>query len=188
MASTQTALFKKFNPKEDIAGQTQLKSSVQRAVRSKILEQFPALAPHIDDLLPKKSPVFLVKCLDRVSLISVNNETLFFNSFDGPYYPTLRVLHRFPDIMPKVQVDRGAIKFVLKGADVMCPGLTSPGGRLPDEDLPCETIVAIMAEGKEHAVAIGLTRMTVSSIKSVNKGTGLLNVHYLNDGLWKSLF
>jgi PUA domain protein len=35
--------------------------------------------------------------------------------------------------MKKFQVDRGAIKFVLSGANIMCPGLTSPGGVLDDE-------------------------------------------------------
>jgi predicted RNA-binding protein (TIGR00451 family) len=33
--------------------------------------------------------------------------------------------------MPKMQVDTGAIRFVLGGANVMCPGFTSPGGSLP---------------------------------------------------------
>ena len=42
--------------------------------------------------------------------------------------------------MPEVQVDRGAIRFVLGGAHIMCPGLTSPGGRM-EEDLPAETAV-----------------------------------------------
>lgn len=35
--------------------------------------------------------------------------------------------------MKKFQVDRGAIKFVLAGANIMCPGLTSPGGAMDDE-------------------------------------------------------
>ena len=35
-----------------------------------------------------------------------------------------------PDMLPKVQVDAGAIKFILSGADIMCPGLTSAGGRI----------------------------------------------------------
>lgn len=35
-----------------------------------------------------------------------------------------------PAILPTVQVDRGAIKFLLQGADVMCPGLTSAGGQI----------------------------------------------------------
>lgn len=42
--------------------------------------------------------------------------------------------------MPKVQVDGGAVKFVLSGADIMCPGLTSAGGRI-SPDLKEGTIV-----------------------------------------------
>lgn len=45
-----------------------------------------------------------------------------------------------PNIMKKLQVDRGAIKFVLSGANIMCPGLTSPGGAL-DEEVGSETPV-----------------------------------------------
>lgn len=37
------------------------------------------------------------------------------------------------------QVDKGAIKFVLSGANVMCPGLTSAGAKL--SDVPKNTIV-----------------------------------------------
>lgn len=66
-------------------------------------------------------------------------------------------------MMSKVQVDRGAIKFVLSGANIMCPGLTSPGGKL-DEELDTNTPVAIYAEGKEHACAIGLTVMSTNDM------------------------
>lgn len=44
--------------------------------------------------------------------------------------------------MKKLQVDRGAIKFVLAGANIMCPGLTSPGGAL-DEEVEAETPVVL---------------------------------------------
>ncbi|KAJ1344541.1 hypothetical protein BSLG_000065 [Batrachochytrium salamandrivorans] len=175
-----------FSVKEDIAGQTKVKNSVQRNFRIKIVEQFPLLEPHIDELIPKKDPVFLVKCLDRVNIISVNDKFLFFNSFDGPFFPSLYILHKYPDILPKIQVDRGAIKFVLKAADIMCPGVTSPGGQLPSENLPVDSVVAIYAEGKQHAVAVGITKMTTDDMKKINKGVGIINAHFLNDGLWKS--
>jgi hypothetical protein len=45
-----------------------------------------------------------------------------------------------PGIMKKFRVDRGAIKFVLAGANIMCPGLTSAGGDL-DEDVPVDSPV-----------------------------------------------
>lgn len=45
----------------------------------------------------------------------------------------------------------------------MCPGLTSKGARM-DVDLPTESVVAIMAEGKEHALAIGLLKMSTEEM------------------------
>ncbi|CAG8746594.1 3166_t:CDS:2, partial [Funneliformis caledonium] len=121
---------------------------------------------------------------EHINLLTVNNEILFFQHFDGPYYPTLRLLHKYPDAFPKLQVDKGAIKFILSGANIMCPGLTSKGARM-DEDLPANTVVGVFAEGKEHALAIGLTKKSTQDIKNINKDIGVENVHYLNDSLWK---
>ncbi|MCO5577540.1 hypothetical protein L7F22_031371 [Adiantum nelumboides] len=50
-----------------------------------------------------------------------------------------------------------------------------------------ELIHVIIAEGKQHALAIGFTKMSAKDIKSINKGIGVDNMHYLNDGLWKTL-
>lgn len=60
------------------------------------------------------------------------------------------------------QVDKGAIRFVLSGANIMCPGLTSPGACMT----PVEkgAIVAIMAEGKQHALAIGITTLSTNDM------------------------
>lgn len=66
-------------------------------------------------------------------------------------------------MMQRVRVDKGAIKFVFKGADIMCPGLTSPGGDV-SADLPEMAPVAIFAEGKEHALAIGVTKMSTADM------------------------
>jgi malignant T-cell-amplified sequence len=91
-----------------------------------------------------------------------------------------------PYILPKVQVDRGAIRFLLAGAHMMCPGLTSAGGYLPPAEsaLPAETPVAIFAEGKEHAVGVGITKMESEEMRKVNKGVGVETVTHLGDDLW----
>jgi PUA domain protein len=39
-----------------------------------------------------------------------------------------------PFMLPHMQVDKGAIGFVLSGANIMCPGLTSPGARMTKVD------------------------------------------------------
>ncbi|KAL1534008.1 malignant T-cell-amplified sequence 1 [Salvia divinorum] len=176
-------MFKKFSS-EEVSAQNQVKASVQRKIRQSIAEEYPGLEPVLDDLLPKKSPLIVAKCPNHLNLVLVNNVPLFFNIRDGPYMPTLRLLHQYPIIMKKLQVDRGAIRFVLAGANIMCPGLTSPGGVLDDE-VEAETPVAIIAEGKQHALAIGFMKMSAKDIRTINKGIGIDNMHFLNDGLWK---
>nr|GMD42243.1 malignant T-cell-amplified sequence 1 homolog [Ipomoea batatas] len=104
---------------EEVSGQNQVKASVQRKIRQSIAEEYPGLEPVLDDLLPKKSPLIVAKC--------------FMFSF----------LYADPNIMKKLQVDRGAIKYVLSGANIMCPGLTSPGGAL-DVEVGAETPVVRM--------------------------------------------
>jgi len=98
--------------------------------------------------------------------------------------PTLRVVHRFPGLMQRVTVDKGAIRFVLNGANVKAPGLTSAGGKV---DIVAEsgTPVAVYAEGKEHAIAVGYLAMDTVDIKPGATGDAIKVMHYLNDGLWK---
>lgn len=48
------------------------------------------------------------------------------------------------------------------------------------------TAVAIYAEEKEHAMAVGLTIMSTQEMRDVNKGIGVELLHHLNDGLWKT--
>ncbi len=51
--------------------------------------------------------------------------------------------------------------------------------------MPADYPVAIYGEGKEHAMAVGITKMSTADMKAINKGIGVDNLHFLNDGLWK---
>jgi len=172
-------MFRKYH----VDGTTQLKSSVQRGIRAKISDQYPALDDVLDDLMPKKATMVVGKCENKVNVILVDDVPLFFQIRDGVYFPSLRLVHRYPEMMKRLRVDKGAIKFVISGANIMCPGLTSAGATMHDE---CEEDepVAIYAEGKEHALAIGITKMSTAEMRSVNKGVGVDLVHFLRDGLW----
>lgn len=122
-----------------------------------------------------------------------------FSCPDGNMEIILR-LFTDPFILPHQQVDKGAIKFVLSGANIMCPGLTSPGAKLYPAN--ADTVVvslcsqwrlvhiiespglwlshfpppfnctwvylnwlqAIMAEGKQHALCVGVMKMSAESM------------------------
>ena len=62
-------------------------------------------------------------------------------------------------MMVKIETDPGAVKFVLGGAHVMCPGLTNAFANLPD-GLPEGAPVAVHAKGKAHAMAVGVMKMS----------------------------
>jgi len=177
-------MLKKFVP-DDVKSQTQMKTSVLRNICKQLVDTYPTLAADLDILLPKKEAVYIAKCNNYINLVMSGGQVWFFQIRDGPYLPTLKVLHRYPDILPKVGIDKGGIKFVYKGANIMMPGLTSKGGMLPEDSIPAETYVAVMAEGKKHALAIGKTLVSTDEMKQTNSGIGIENIHCLDDGLWK---
>jgi len=143
---------------------------------------------------------------DHISIYTLHGEAIFFQHFDGPIYPTLRTLHKCmpesccgsadiltvratdPFVLPVVGIDRGAIRFLLQGAHMMCPGMTSKGGYLPptESELPSGTPIALHAEGKENAVGIGILKLSTEEIKKVNKGVGVETITYLGDDLWQA--
>lgn len=83
----------------------------------------------------------------------------------------------------------------------MVPGLTSPGGRLPDPSVSADDkeandgyggpelkvgeVVVVEAEGKETACMIGVLKMGTEEMKAKKKGPAIEDGHYLGDGLWK---
>jgi PUA domain protein len=179
-------MFKRFDPSHDTSTSTQVKASIQRSLKSQILDRHKSITEDtLEVLLPKKSPLVQYKVGSHMMLYckrsehedkSPTDEPVLFQHRDGPIMPTLKLLHRYPTLeFTQVTVDKGAIPFLLGGANVMCPGLTNPGGEMPadgseqDEHgfdkpgLKKGDGVVIYAEGKEFAIAVGT--MTMSSLE-----------------------
>jgi PUA domain protein len=145
-------MFRKFDPSQDVSTSTQVKASVQRALRAQIRDAHPQLTDDIlEELFPKKHPLVQYKVGPHLMLYcrhvehhnkdedddddrSPTDEPMFFQQRDGPILPTLKMVHQYPTLTWKqVTVDRGAIPFVIGGAHIMCPGLTNPGGEMPPD-------------------------------------------------------
>ncbi|KAL2267817.1 hypothetical protein VTJ83DRAFT_5094 [Remersonia thermophila] len=134
--------------KKDLSGgpKQKLKSSVQRSIRQSLLTTYPLLSPHIDEVLPKKHSLEQIKLPDRASLYIIDGQPVAYQIDGGALLPHLRLVHRFPQCFPTIRIDRGAIRFVLSGATLMAPGLTSKGGRLP---IPVDRDALAAAAGGE---------------------------------------
>lgn len=178
-------MFKRFSVEETVSGQSAMKSSQQRAARGKIIEQMPAIEPYIEDFFPKKEKTIMVKCAGHVSILaSASGTPLFIQTREGTFMPTLRTLHKYPFLLPILRVDRGAIKHIINGADIMVPGLRSTRAVIEDE-VGKNKVVAVYAESKEHAIAIGITKMSTAQMRQNDKGIAIESAHYVSDGLWK---
>ncbi|KAJ5357184.1 Pseudouridine synthase/archaeosine transglycosylase [Penicillium brevicompactum] len=160
-------MFKKDIPPSN---RSKVKSSVQRGLRQKLLETYPGFEPFIEDVMPKKASLEAVKLPERVTLYTIDSTPLFFQPIDGPPVPHLRLVHAYPSAIPTIQIDRGAIRFVLSGATLM-----APAGQ----------IVGVKAEGKEEICLIGMLKVGTEEIKSKGKGVVMDEGHYLGDGLWR---
>lgn len=146
-----------------------------------------------------------MKLPDRNTLYVLDTIPLFYQQDTSDIVPHLRLVHRFPQAFPTIRIDRGAIRFVLSGATLMAPGLTSKGGRLPKDgklvkgkemeqgvedgrwsrELEEGEVVVVMAEGKEEACAVGTLVMGTKDVKEKGKGPVIEDAHFLGDGLWK---
>lgn len=133
---------------------------------------------------------------------------------DDPIIPHLKIIHAHPSAFRfrTLRIDRGAIRFVLSGAALMVPGLTSAGGHLPTPGAPLEEgsngngigsgsgrggereteqeckkgdVVVIRAEGKEEICMVGVLDVGTEEMKKNKKGVAISAGHYLGDGLWK---
>lgn len=193
----------------------QLRSSDSKKIRRRFLETYPSFEASADLWLPTTSHLhelelkkpqadpdkhpFVFKLYYVQLKGSKEWDPLFYSDENGKekrLVPHLKLIHRYPDALPRIRIDRGAIRFVLSGANLMVPGLTSPGGRLPSEeaegederygkeDLEAGTVVVIEAEGKEHACMVGPLEVGTKVMKDKKKGLAMSQGHYLGDAMW----
>lgn len=102
---------------------------------------------------------------------------------EGRLIPHMRLMLLAFDKMPlpRAYVDRGASQAVLRGADLMVPGIRRIEGSFKPGDL-----VVIIDEQLGKPIAVGEALMNSSDITSqlIKKGRAIRNLHYVGDELW----
>lgn len=82
--------------RDAIASFSQVKSSEFRKIRSSVIDSFPSIEEEVKEAFPKKTPLYVAKCPQHVSLIVDNTGTPWFVHLrkDDEFFPTLRTLHK----------------------------------------------------------------------------------------------
>lgn len=112
------------------------------------------------------------------NIIRVDGEVLFFY-YENTLLPTLKLLQK-NNFLPKVVVDMPAVPFMIKGADVMRPGIKDL------ETFEKDDYIAIVDENNQKPLAIGKALLSSEDMKAVEKGRVIENIHYVGDELWNS--
>jgi PUA-domain protein len=124
----------------------------------------------------KKDQVELIE--DKFKIIVVNKQPAFFD-YNNKWIPTLKYLQEH-DLLKKITVDMGAIKFVVNGADVMRPGITDIADGIAQEDF-----IVIVDEQNQKPLAVGIALFSSEKMNGVSSGKVIKNIHYVGDEIWK---
>lgn len=128
-------------------------------------------------LLKNKKNVEILEA-EPYSFILVDGEPNIIN-IEGEYFPTLKAALANEFDAKTVEVDRGAIRFVTNGADVMSPGIVAA-----DDDVEVGDIVLIVDENHKKPLAVGVSLITGEEMVENDSGKAIETKHYVGDEIW----
>ena len=138
----------------------------------------------------------LKKLFDNILLTYLENKTTIFETdyknfriiYDGNYvpllleqkednelFPSIQTLRQFPNILPKIWVDMGAVKFLLNGANLFRPGITK------HEHFAKGSFVQVL-NPQNNILCVGKTAVTSDELPE--KGLVVFTLIWLNDEVW----
>ena len=84
-------------------------------------------------------------------------------------------------LFPSATIDEGALKYIVKGADVMRPGITKY-----DDWGEAGRLVVVREEKKGRAAAVGRAEVPSSEMGALKKGCCIKNLHHAGDKYWEA--
>ena len=120
--------------------------------------------------------------LEEHSIILVDGKPLLFE-IEGHLFPTVRGALEMGLQKRVVTVDKGAVRFVSNGADIMAPGIVAADPEIKEGDL-----VIVVEETHKKALAIGKALMGGQEMVEATSGKAIKSITHVGDKLWKMEF
>ena len=140
-----------------------------KEVNQKIYDNFG-----LPEFLNKKDKIELVDD----NIVAINDEPCFFYH-GSKLIPTLKLIME-NSFLKTVTVDMPAVPFMVKGADVMRPGIIELG------EFNKGDYVVIVDETHKKPLAIGQALYSSKEIREMDKGKVIENLHYVGDSIWNN--
>ena len=116
---------------------------------------------------------------DRIPLVMTIDRPEDLGDVESVIFPTLRGLLRWNLEVGWCAVDRGAIPFLMNGADCMAAGV-----HMVDPDIKRGDLIWIRDEEHGKPIAMGWSLLDAEDMKTSTKGKALRTIHWIGDDLW----
>lgn len=133
-----------------------------------VSEEFVELLPDKVEIVEKKGEKFVL----------ADGEALIFESENG-YFPTVRGALRIKSDKRTITVDKGAIPYVVNGADIMRPGVVAY-----DREIKAGEHVIVREETHKKAIAIGIALWDGEDFAGKSTGKCAKNLYFVGDDIW----
>lgn len=134
-------------------------------------KEFVQKLPLAGELISKKSNV-----VQEDEKLFVNNELCFIqDATSQEWFPSLKLLLSKKISLPEVVVDKGAIRFVVKGADIMRPGIVEVN------DFEKNSFVVIVDETMRKPLAVGKAIHSSEDMREQKEGKSVISLHHFGD-------
>lgn len=151
-----------------------LKDKEVRQLLREFIERYPS-----SDKMLRSAKDFEELIVDENMVMFVDGRPLIVRT-RAALLPSLK-FEELINTFPKIVVDMGAVAHVANGAQIMRPGI-----REIKNEFAKGNLLVIVDEKFGKAIALGIAEMDSGTMKSMNKGKVIANVHYVGDELWKS--
>lgn len=162
----------KFGDQLKVKSRVQLRKSIKNKMLKDLISIFGEEMSGLEDKTLEKI------ALEEYSLILVDGKPLLFE-IEGCLFPTVRGALEMELQKRVVTVDKGAIRFVSKGADIMAPGIVAADPEIKEGDL-----VIIVEETHRKPLAIGKALMIGAEMVEATSGKAIKSITHVGDKLW----
>lgn len=129
---------------------------------------------------PRSAQVEILEPDDETKFVIIDGRFTFVDAGESSYLPFVGSTEAV-SLLPSVTIDEGALKYIIKGADVMRPGISKY-----DDWGEAGRLVIVREDKKGRAAAVGRTAVASSEMAEMKKGNCVKNLHHAGDKFWKA--